>query len=41
MPRLLTSAQLEQYRRDGFTFPVAVLTSDEVRELRADLEYWE
>lgn len=41
MPKLLSAAQAEQYRRQGFAFPVPVLTAAEVRELRADLEYWE
>ena len=41
MPRILSSDQVAQYRRDGFAFPVPVLDADEVRELRRDLEYWE
>lgn len=41
MPRILTEPQVDQYRRDGFTSPVVVLSTDEVRELRADLEQWE
>ena len=41
MPRILSPAQVEQYRTDGFAFPVPVLSADEVRDLRADLEAWE
>lgn len=41
MPRLLTPLQVDQYERDGFACPVPVLTDAEVRDLRADLEYWE
>src|SRR5476651_894110 len=41
MPRILSPAQVEQYRRDGFAFPAAVLDAAEVRALRADLEHWE
>ena len=41
MPKLLTEAQVARYDTDGFCFPVPVLTRDEVRELRADLENWE
>jgi non-haem Fe2+, alpha-ketoglutarate-dependent halogenase len=41
MSKILSQAQLEQYRRDGFAFPVPVLGAEEVRDLRVDLEYWE
>ena len=41
MPRILSPAQVEQYRSDGFAFPVPVLDAAEVRDLRADLEHWE
>ena len=41
MPKILSPGQAEQYRRDGFACPVPVLDAGEVRELRADLEYWE
>ncbi|MDP3240807.1 MAG: phytanoyl-CoA dioxygenase family protein [Reyranella sp.] len=41
MPKILTGMQVDQYRGEGFVFPVPVLTNDEVRELRADLEHWE
>ena len=40
-PKILSPSQVERYRQDGFAFPVPVLTAEEVRELRADLEYWE
>jgi len=41
MPKRLTSEQVEQYRRDGFTFPVPVYTADEVARYRASLEAFE
>ena len=41
MPKSLSLAQIEQYRSQGFTFPVAALDAAEVRDLRADLEHWE
>ncbi|WP_395710056.1 phytanoyl-CoA dioxygenase family protein [Reyranella sp.] len=41
MPKILSASQVEQYKRDGFAFPVPVLDANEVRALRADLEYWE
>ena len=41
MPKILSLAQVEHYRHEGFAFPVPVLGSNEARELRADLEYWE
>ena len=41
MPKILTQAQVDQYKRDGFAFPAPVLTPDEVRWMRADLESWE
>ena len=41
MPKRLTESQVEQYRRDGFASPVAVLDAAEVAALRADLEAWE
>ena len=41
MTKLLTSDQVERYARDGFVHPVAVLSRDEVRELRRELEDWE
>jgi non-haem Fe2+, alpha-ketoglutarate-dependent halogenase len=39
--RLLTEAQVQGYERDGFVTPVDVLTQDEVRAFRGDLESWE
>ena len=41
MPRILSPAQVEQYKRDGFAYPAPVLDAAEVRALRADLEHWE
>jgi hypothetical protein len=41
MPKILTAAQVEQDERDGYAFPAPVLTADEVRWMRADLERWE
>ena len=41
MPKLLTPAQVHAYGRDGFVFPVDVLTPDEVRACRGELEAWE
>ena len=41
MPKVLTQAQVDHYKRDGYAFPAPVLTADEVRSMRADLEYWE
>jgi hypothetical protein len=37
MPKILSGAQVEQYRSDGFAFPVPVLDAAEVRALRAEL----
>ena len=41
MPKILTPDQVDQYKRDGFAFPAPVLTTDELRWMRADLEAWE
>lgn len=41
MPRLLTQDQIDAYERDGFVCPVPVLSPDEVRALRGDMEAWE
>jgi hypothetical protein len=41
MPKLLSSDQVATYERDGFVFPIDVLSSDEVRSLRTELESWE
>ena len=41
MPKILTPDQVALYREQGYAFPVPVLTPDEVRGLRADLEHWE
>ncbi|MFC7461270.1 hypothetical protein [Hydrogenophaga defluvii] len=41
MPRLLSDAQVAAYARDGFVFPIDVLTPDEVRSYRGELQAWE
>jgi non-haem Fe2+, alpha-ketoglutarate-dependent halogenase len=41
MPASLTAMQVAQYHRDGFLFPVDVLTPDEVRYFRGRLEAFE
>jgi len=41
MSKILSAAQIERYHAEGFAFPVPVLTPDEIRTMRADLEYWE
>jgi hypothetical protein len=41
MPGSLSEAQVAQYRRDGFLFPVDCLTADEVQYFRGRLEAFE
>jgi non-heme Fe2+,alpha-ketoglutarate-dependent halogenase len=41
MTLLLSPGQVQAYERDGFVFPVDVLASHEVHELRAELQAWE
>jgi hypothetical protein len=41
MPGSLTQAQIAQYRRDGFLFPLDCLTPDDVRYFRGRLEAFE
>ena len=41
MPKLLSEAQVQAYQRDGFVFPVDVLSAAEVRAHRQELEAWE
>ena len=41
MTLLLSPGQVEAYERDGFVFPVDVLTSHEVKEFRGELQAWE
>ncbi len=41
MPKRLSREQVAQYENDGFTFPIDVLTSDEVARFRARLEEFE
>lgn len=41
MPRRLSAEQVAGYERDGYVFPVDVLTPEEVRQAREELETWE
>jgi len=41
MPKRLTEAQIRDYRDQGFTAPVPILTAAEVQAFRADLERYE
>lgn len=41
MPKRLTDAQVEQYRGQGFTFPIDVFSEDEVARFRNNLETYE
>jgi non-haem Fe2+, alpha-ketoglutarate-dependent halogenase len=41
MPGSLSEAQIAQYRRDRFRFPIDCLTADEVRYFRGRLEAFE
>jgi hypothetical protein len=41
MPKLLSEAQVQAYERDGFVFPVDVLSAAQVRAHRQELEAWE
>jgi hypothetical protein len=41
VPKVLSDELVEQYRRDGYVFPVPVLAADEVAELRGRLEAFE
>ncbi len=41
MPKLLSASQVEAYARDGFVSPVDVLSSDEVKRFRQELQDWE
>lgn len=41
MSKLLTSEQVQAYEKDGFVFPVNVLSAVEVAQCRAELELWE
>ena len=41
MPKLLSASQVEAYARDGYVSPIDVLSSEEVRAFRDDLEDWE
>lgn len=41
MNKLLTPEQVVAYERDGFVFPVDVLSAQEVQQYRAELQAWE
>lgn len=41
MPKLLSKAQIEQFREEGFLFPIRVLSKAEAQALRARLERFE
>jgi hypothetical protein len=41
MPKLLSQEQIDAYERDGFVFPIDVLSRDEVQSHRRELEAWE
>jgi len=41
MPKLLTRAQVEQFRRDGYVHPVRVMSVEQAGELRGRLEAFE
>ena len=41
MPKILTAEAIEQYRRDGYFSPLAVLTAAEVSDSRGALESFE
>ena len=41
MPKLLSASQVEAYARDGYVSPVKVLSPDEVKSFRQELEDWE
>ncbi|MBS0662425.1 MAG: phytanoyl-CoA dioxygenase family protein [Verrucomicrobia bacterium] len=41
MPKVLTSAQVEQFRRDGYVHPIRLMSEAQAGELRARLEAYE
>jgi ectoine hydroxylase-related dioxygenase (phytanoyl-CoA dioxygenase family) len=41
LPKLLSASQVEAYSRDGYVSPIDVLSAEEVRAFRDDLEDWE
>lgn len=41
MPKLLSQAAVDQFRRDGFHFPVRAMSAEEARGYRAKLEAYE
>ncbi len=40
MSKLLSASQVEAYARDGYVSPIDVLSADEVKTFRQDLEDW-
>jgi non-haem Fe2+, alpha-ketoglutarate-dependent halogenase len=41
MPKVLTPAQVEQYKRDGYVHPIRIMSEGKAAELRARLEAYE
>jgi ectoine hydroxylase-related dioxygenase (phytanoyl-CoA dioxygenase family) len=41
LSKLLSASQVEAYARDGYVSPIDVLSADEVKTFRQDLEDWE
>ena len=41
MPKILTEAQIEQFRRDGCVFPIRVMSEAEALAIRSKLEDYE
>lgn len=41
MPKLLTEQQVAAFQRDGFLFPIPVMTAEEARRYRRELETYE
>ncbi len=41
MPKILSEAQIEQYRRDGYVHPIRIMGADQAAELRRRLEAFE
>ena len=41
MSKKLTQAQVQQYRRDGYTFPIRAFSAEQARHYRSELEAYE
>lgn len=41
MPKVLTTAQVEQFRRDGYVHPIRIMSEEKAAELRGRLEAFE